>query len=255
MRKYNEEGYLIVGERDCCERFEPEGGGLLCLRECWHCKWADFHKNGAAKDAKESICRYERNRKKETAQGSPIQYTDDIRAKMERDALTGLRNRFFVQSSVEIALTNGYGGVLMIFDLCDLSGMKDAMGEDAENSVILHFSEILKNEFRGEDIVARMDNSRFAVFVKGNIPEPLCSKKVEEIRELFYERIRDKFSESAVIPVSVGAAVLVKNGASFDELYKHAEKVLSRTEGMKNSSWRFYLGSGEEELDNVGDTV
>ena len=65
MHRYDKDGYLIVGERDCCERFEPEENGLLCLRECWHCKWADFHKNVADANVKESICRYERNRKGE----------------------------------------------------------------------------------------------------------------------------------------------------------------------------------------------
>ncbi len=66
MHRYDKDGYLIVGERDCCERFEPEENGLLCLRECWHCKWADFHKDVTDANVKESICRYERNRKGET---------------------------------------------------------------------------------------------------------------------------------------------------------------------------------------------
>ena len=66
MHRYDKDGYLIVGERDCCERFEPEENGLLCLRECWHCKWADFHKDVKDSNVKESICRYERNRKGET---------------------------------------------------------------------------------------------------------------------------------------------------------------------------------------------
>ena len=66
MHRYDKDGYLIVGERDCCERFEPEENGLLCLRECWHCKWADFHKDVKDTNVKESICRYERNRKGET---------------------------------------------------------------------------------------------------------------------------------------------------------------------------------------------
>ncbi len=66
MHRYDKDGYLIVGERDCCERFEPEENGLLCLRECWHCKWADFHKNVSGTNVKVSICRYERNRKGET---------------------------------------------------------------------------------------------------------------------------------------------------------------------------------------------
>ncbi len=151
MRKFNDEGFLIVGERDCCERFEPEEVGLLSLRECWHCKWADFHKHGLDKCAKESICRYEKNRKeqieqkdasgREVCSGSCIRYDEDIRARMERDPVTGLRNSNFLKSSVEIALSAGGGGVLMLFGFDNTGALDNEHDDSAKDRVMVLFSD------------------------------------------------------------------------------------------------------------------
>ncbi len=61
MPEYDKDGFLIVSETYSCEHFEPVPGRLFCMKECWYCKWSDFHKNLKSGNNDSSICRYERH--------------------------------------------------------------------------------------------------------------------------------------------------------------------------------------------------
>ena len=55
---FDKDGFIIVKETYSCEHFEPIPGQLLSMKECWHCKWADFHKEVSNGKKDISVCRY-----------------------------------------------------------------------------------------------------------------------------------------------------------------------------------------------------
>ena len=55
---YNENGYLIVNECDCCDHFEPDSEVLVPMRECWCCKWSGFRSDVHPPESCTSICNY-----------------------------------------------------------------------------------------------------------------------------------------------------------------------------------------------------
>ncbi len=55
---FDKDGFIIVKETYSCHHFEPVPGQLLSMKECWYCKWADFHKEVNNGKNELSVCRY-----------------------------------------------------------------------------------------------------------------------------------------------------------------------------------------------------
>lgn len=189
MHRYDEDGYLIVGERDCCERFEPEENGLLCLRECWHCKWADFHKDVTDTTVKESICRYERNRKGEAWKNYHSGYyvsdelADDSGSSNENDVVlrrvinalsenetengayrvdTGSFQDIFRFVSRVIERT-GINAQLILLNL-EHNKVKEEIKEECASKL----AEVISGSLRRGDVSNHLSESQFAILLMGS---------------------------------------------------------------------------------------
>ena len=189
MHRYDEDGYLIVGERDCCERFEPEENGLLCLRECWHCKWADFHKDVTDTTVKESICRYERNRKGEAWKNYHSGYyvsdelADDSGSSNENDVVL----RRVIKALSENETENGAyrvdtGSFQDIFrfvsrviertginvQLILLNLEHNKVKEEIKEECASKLAEVISGSLRRGDVSNHLSESQFAILLMGS---------------------------------------------------------------------------------------
>jgi diguanylate cyclase (GGDEF)-like protein/PAS domain S-box-containing protein len=159
----------------------------------------------------------------------------ELRHKSDTDALTGLRNRAYVDRFLRGLLSAGEGstyslGVLFI-DVDKFKEVNDTFGHEAGDRVLKMVSETIRNNLRKTDVVGRWGGDEFIAIVQD-------VASVEELREIA-EKIRmlvglsrlDLEEGSAVATVTIGGK-LARKGASSESLLKRADELMYR---MKRS--------------------
>lgn len=151
-----------------------------------------------------------------------------IKKMAEHDSLTGLYNRTAFQKRVEEAFEENASKYLSAFFMLDIDNFKninDSFGHDfGDNIITTVASQILLN-FRKEDSVGRIGGDEFAVFIPRMADKSLAEKKAVEL----CNKIRMNFDNSGkevTISCSIGIAFAPEAGASFEELYVHADEAL-----------------------------
>ena len=128
------------------------------------------------------------------------------------DFLTGLpnRRRFLEQLDLELArLRRGLvaSSALLMLDLDHFKKINDRFGHPAGDSVLQHFSALLRESLRRVDTAGRLGGEEFAVILAGSSMASAC---------LYAERLREQVATTAfrsahgslTVTVSVGVTVL-----------------------------------------------
>ena len=87
------------------------------------------------------------------------------------DYLTGLKNqKGFVDlgdTALKYAQAMGQNGLILFFDIKNITKINDQFGHTAGDYVIKTFADILKKQFRSNDIIARIGGDKFVVISTG----------------------------------------------------------------------------------------
>jgi diguanylate cyclase (GGDEF)-like protein len=83
------------------------------------------------------------------------------------DTLTGLKNRRAMDHYLARYLKNGKPFTLMNMDLDYFKAVNDTLGHAAGDQVLLRVAEILREETRDEDVVARVGGDEFVLLFRG----------------------------------------------------------------------------------------
>lgn len=140
------------------------------------------------------------------------------------DRLTGLHNRVYLEDEMERLDTDRQLPIGLI--MIDSNGRKlfnDSFGHETGEEVLKITSEILKNSFRGKDIIARWERYEFVI---------ILPQTTEVETKAICQRIDQKFKETYVkgIPLSLAVGIAIKN--STDQVL--AKKLIEAEEVMYN---------------------
>lgn len=146
------------------------------------------------------------------------------------DAMTGLYNRAYFQEEMQ-RLDNGRSEPLGVI-ICDVDGLKavnDVMGHTAGDELLIAVAQLMKQCFRGGDVVARVGGDEFAVLLPGS-PEDVVREACERLGNAI-----DKHNETALprISLSVGYASRNHPSLSIDDLYRMADNNMYKEKGKK----------------------
>ncbi len=170
---------------------------------------------------------------------------DDV----QRDPFTGLFNKPATGELVqrEILGDPSKRGALCIIDVDNFKQVNDSLGHAMGDTVIKRLASGLSSIFRSDDIVGRIGGDEFIVYVK-NMPKlrPLL-QKMDVVMEFFRQTFEDG-DVRVSISCSVGIALYPKDGATYDELYKLADKALYRSK-LTKGTYNFYDKELDGELD------
>ncbi len=161
---------------------------------------------------------------------------DDV----QRDSFTTLYNKVATEELITREIINDPAarGAFCIIDIDNFKQVNSSFGHVTGDAVIKNLANGLSHIFRSDDIVGRIGGDEFIVYMK-NVPNlrPLLHKTVH-----VQEHFRQTFEENNIkvsISCSIGIALFPKDGASYEELYRHADKALYRSK-MSKDTYNFY---------------
>lgn len=162
----------------------------------------------------------------------------------DTDALTGLPNRTAFFCGAEALLQGGGDrGVLIVFDLDHFRLVNDRFGRDEGDRALQAFAQVLHREVRRPDIVARVGDEEFALFMPSirldvglSIAEYLC-RRTEELR------LVSRSGEYIPLTTSVGVAAVADVGADIEHLMMAAGAALTEAKRVGRNRCRAYRAS------------
>jgi len=137
------------------------------------------------------------------------------------DSLTGLYNRFFFEEELRRLSKGRYDPVGIV--MCDLDGLKlvnDNLGHNVGDRQLITTANLLKEQFRSSDIVARIGGDEFAVLL------PDCSSEtIRDICTRLKQAMMDVYIPDTKIPLMVSIGYTVRNTKEcpIEELIKEAD--------------------------------
>lgn len=153
-----------------------------------------------------------------------------------RDALTGLYNRRYLDSTLERELARcqreGLPLSLMLIDLDHFKRINDTYGHQAGDEVLKQLADMLSAQARSADVVCRFGGEEFLLLLP-NMPQAVALERAEQWRRDFAANtiVFGEFRMQATL--SIGLASYPGHGTSPQALIRSADRALYRakTEG------------------------
>lgn len=144
-----------------------------------------------------------------------------------KDSLTTLYNRHFLLETAHRKFAEAHRHQfylsLMVLDIDYFKRINDEFGHDGGDHVLKAIAEVLKKQFREEDIVARIGGEEFVVMLSHS-----DEKNTFECAEQLRKKIEKLATLGKTTTVSIGVTTLNLNNSkeTFDDLFTRADQAL-----------------------------
>ena len=151
--------------------------------------------------------------------------TERLRWELNHDALTGLANRRQLSNALaqEIDMRRergGYSAVLHL-DIDRYAICQEHLGENAAQRLLVEVGQRLKERLRDGDVVARLEEDRFAMLLTGVQLENLFTI-ADGFRELMHQVGYARAGVAVTLTGTVGVAIISKDTPSAEYALEHA---------------------------------
>lgn len=156
-----------------------------------------------------------------------IQEKQEKLKKSQRDEMTGIYNKTYMQIDFEDYQKQEDEAVMDAFCMLDMDNFKvinDVFGKNYGDKVIRDAAEKLSQSFRTTDVVARYESDTFLIFMKKVGSKELVLRKLDEVRKQLmgtYENNGVDINVTASMGVYIGS-IKEKNYPELIELTKYA---------------------------------
>lgn len=193
------------------------------------------------------------------SQGNPtalfgtMTYIDDDTKKrneedaMDRDDLT----RLLTKEALFENITKYIEGIptdvipnLLLIDIDDFDEWNETHGEIGGDGAIIEIAKILRRAFRSSDIVSRIMNDRFAVFMKGVHSVSILLERAAYVRQAIKEVFSD-IENVGGLTVSVGVSALIASEATPELLFERASAALLDAKRSGKDTYVLYSGDSD----------
>ena len=144
------------------------------------------------------------------------------------DDLTGLHNRRYFNDRLidEVDRAKRYGGSisLLLADIDHFKQVNDTYGHSVGDAVLVWLGNMLRNQLRRTDIVARYVGEEFAIILH-NADQEKSFEIAENLRRAVQESVLPD-DESVAITISIGISTLGEDAGSFQGVMNRADKAL-----------------------------
>lgn len=157
------------------------------------------------------------------------QAEETFREMAYHDPLTGLPNRrgFTIMAQLQLKIANRKkSNLLLLFaDFDDLKSINDNLGHHKGDQALIETSNLLRNTFRGSDIIARIGGDEFVVLAIENSKE--CSEILTNHLQKNLKARNMKGNRAYKLSLSVGTVWYdSRYPCSIDELLHEADRLM-----------------------------
>lgn len=163
---------------------------------------------------------------------------DDLTKLLTKEALFENINKYIEEIPSDV-IPN-----LLLIDIDDFDEWNQTHGEIGGDGAILEIAKILKRAFRSSDIVARIKDDRFSVFMKGVHSVSILLERASYVRSAIKEVFSD-IENSGGLTVSVGVSALIANEATPEKLFERATAALSDAKRSGKDTYVLYSGESD----------
>lgn len=148
-----------------------------------------------------------------------------LRKKAEHDALTELVNRGTFEMLLKSRIESGSKGegAFLLVDVDVFKGINDSYGHAVGDAVLKRVAEVLVDNFKDRDIIARFGGDEFAVWLTNldRVYAGFIEQRIADINR----KLSQAEGDLPPVTLSVGGA-LSREEDSFQEIYRRADKML-----------------------------
>ncbi len=157
------------------------------------------------------------------------------------DLLTNCLNKVTTENTIkaDIAKSNGNIHAFFIVDIDNFKAVNDNLGHHFWDQVLKEISDNLHSNFRSCDIIGRIGGDEFIVFIKNVVDLEILEKKAKTISNAFKNTYSGE-SGDYKISGSIGISLFPKDGATYEDLYKSADKALYHSKLQGKDCFTFY---------------
>ncbi len=157
----------------------------------------------------------------------------------EKDPLTGLLTKTTMLCNVKkyMKASPENCGILFIMQVDGVERLREEKGKEYVEAAEIEFSKALSERYRSTDIIGRIENDKFAVFIKNVSEEKYIRKQIDDVLMFVHDfKQHAPGSEKDGAFISVGGAIYPKDAGDCDNLFDCAESALqdarNRGEGL-----------------------
>ncbi|MBQ7582403.1 MAG: GGDEF domain-containing protein [Lachnospiraceae bacterium] len=151
----------------------------------------------------------------------------------ERDTLTGLFHTVSAKERIDDAIMACYDSgridAMILLDLDHFDSVNETCGYEAGDEMLKKVAEILKNNFKGKDIIARPGGDAFIVYVSDLNDKRSALQICRTLNKLVTQTVPRENAEPLRITASIGVAFSCDNGGNYEKLYQSALAALEET--------------------------
>lgn len=148
------------------------------------------------------------------------------------DPLTQLYNRHHFNQQLQRRVEDLGETCVLIVDVDHFKQVNDKFGHSVGDEILRQFSDVLRQEVRATDVVARWGGEEFVIFCpQTNVKDAqlLCERLLTSVRQKSFEPV-------AQLTCSIGGARLVEN-ETVNECLERADKALYRAKNKGRDIW------------------
>lgn len=176
---------------------------------------------------------------------------EELSKRVNIDGLTGLFNHRYLQSylkrEVSKAQRHRHTVSLVMCDIDYFKAFNDSFGHQVGDSVLRHFSQLLKNNIRDHDILARYGGEEFAIVLSATTLQDALVV-AEKLRQLVCKTAFVEEGQTFNMTASFGVACCDPNvslNLSVKELIYNADLAMITAKNNGRNCTEFFLGKKE----------
>lgn len=148
----------------------------------------------------------------------------------ELDSLTGLYHsvaaRTYIDKEAAECAESDRVDAFLLIDLDGFAAVNENLGYDKGDELLKNYAEIIRNNFKGKDILARPGGDEFIIYVSDINDKRSALLICRTLNKILSESVKCKNGDNIKITASIGVAFPGDNGSSYDELVKNAKGAL-----------------------------
>lgn len=173
-----------------------------------------------------------------------------------KDSLTNLPNKkaFFdrLQNTISETARKGEFAALMFLDIDDFKKVNDTLGHDVGDNLLRYVADMLRQNLREVDTIARFGGDEFVIIVTGlgnNAEQALLAmEKIHEKIELSFSKETSLDGHFISVTHSIGAHLFSGKTESVSDILKHADIAMYKAKDSGKNAMRFFDAKMEREL-------